>query len=335
MNELPETAVGIDVSYHTLSVFIDGDSQVREFSNDDAGHQEVLADLTRGRRRVRVVLEATGTYHLDAALALSANKRCRVSVVNPRSTKHFHEAQNIRAKTDSVDAKSLCAYALRMEFVEWVRPDGTALALRALVREQAQLTKERTRTTNRAHALQVSDSTPQALHDMLARQVEFIDAQLAELDAVLKRFERDHPSVGPQVQRLVTIPGIARTTALRLLSEFLLLDPTMDAKEVTAWAGLDPRPNQSGTSDRRRSISKRGSSRARAALYFPAVTAARVQGPLQDFHQRIVERSGQSMIGIIALMRKLLTIAWAMHRNDTEWNPELAMPKNPKKREAA
>lgn len=333
--ETAETAVGIDTSCNSLSVYIDGERQVREFANDDVGHQELVAELTRGGRRVRVVLEATGTYHLDVALALSAHSQCRVNVANPRTTKHFHEAQNIRAKTDSVDAKSLCAFALRMEFVEWKRPDRAFLGLRALVRQQAQLIKERTRIQNRAHALKVSNATPQFLHDLLTRQLEFIAKQLGELETELTRFERVEPSIRPHLRRLTTIPGVARTTALRLLSEYLLLDPTMDAKEIAAWAGLDPRPHQSGTSERRRSISKRGSSRIRTVLYFPAVTAARLEGPLHEFYLRIAERSGHSMVGIVALMRKLLTISWAMHCNATEWNPEMAMPKNRENRKAA
>ena len=330
-----ETPVGIDVAYRTLCVHIDGESTVREFDNDDSGRRALVAELTRRGRHVRVVMEATGTYHVDAALALSAHDRCRVSVVNPRQTKHFHEAQNIRAKTDTVDAKSLCAYALRMDFVEWTRPTATALALRALVRHHAQLTKEQTRIKNRAHALEVSASTPAMLLEMLSQQREFIDQQRKAIELALEQFEREHPSVAPYVRRFMTIPGFGRTTALSLLSEYLVLDSAMTSKEITAWAGLDPRPHESGTSTRRRSISKRGSARTRAALYFPAVTAARLQGPLQDFYLRITERTGQKMVGITALMRKLLINSWAMHRSATDWDAEKAAPRTQQNQKAA
>jgi len=202
-----ETPVGIDVAYRTLCVHIDGESTVREFDNDDSGRRALVAELTRRGRHVRVVMEATGTYHVDAALALSAHDRCRVSVVNPRQTKHFHEAQNIRAKTDTVDAKSLCAYALRMDFVEWTRPTATALALRALVRHHAQLTKEQTRIKNRAHALEVSASTPAMLLEMLSQQREFIDQQRKAIELALEQFEREHPSIAPYVRCFMTIPG--------------------------------------------------------------------------------------------------------------------------------
>jgi len=333
--KIEEVPVGIDVSYRTLCVHIDGESTVREYANDDEGHLALVTELTKRGRHVRIVLEATGTYHLDTALALSAHSQCRVSVVNPRQTKHFHDAQNIRAKTDPVDAKSLCAYARRMDFVEWAQPTRTSLALRALVRHHAQLTKERTRTSNRAHALQVSASTPPLLLDMLSHQIEFIDEQLKALEALLEHFEQEHPSITPYVLRLMTIPGVGRTTALSLLSEYLLLDQTMTSRQITAWAGLDPRPHESGASQRRRSISKRGSARTRAALYFPAITVTRLEGPLQDFYLRIVERTGQKMVGITAVMRKLITISWAMHRNATDWDAQMAAPRTQQNQQAA
>ena len=321
-----EIAAGIDTSRSTLWVMAEGQSEVRQYGNDDVGHRALIADLTRGGRRVRVVVEATGTYHLDLAMALSNHRLCRVSVINPRSSKHFHEAQNRRAKTDTVDAKSLCEYARRMEFVEWTQPDEVALTLRALTRHQAQLTKERTRAKNHAHALDVSKTTPKVLHDMVARQLAFIDSELEQVKALLDQFVADNASLAGQVKLLETIPGVGRTTALHLLSAFLLLDQEMGAKEITAWAGLDPRPQDSGTVERRRAISKRGSSRIRAALYFPAVTAARMEGPLRQFHERIADRKGLPMTGILALMRKILTVSWAIHRTGSAWDATKVMP---------
>jgi len=65
------------------------------------------------------------------------------------------------------------------------------------------------------------------------------------------------------------------------------------------------------------------------------VTAARLQGPLQDFYLRITERTGQKMVGITALMRKLLINSWAMHRSATDWDAEKAAPRTQQNQKAA
>jgi hypothetical protein len=64
---------GIDVSARTLDVAIDvgrGPVWTGVFDNTESGHRKLAQKLGARRRRVRVVVEATGVYHLDLALAL-------------------------------------------------------------------------------------------------------------------------------------------------------------------------------------------------------------------------------------------------------------------------
>ena len=68
-----ETEAGIDVSKDVLDVAVRRDARHLEtarFDNDAVGHKKLTRWLTRGGRTVRVVLESTGTYSLDVALAL-------------------------------------------------------------------------------------------------------------------------------------------------------------------------------------------------------------------------------------------------------------------------
>jgi transposase len=52
----------------------------------------------------KVVLEATGNYGLDLALALHRAKRVQVMVASPRAIAHFALAYLRRSKTDAMDA---------------------------------------------------------------------------------------------------------------------------------------------------------------------------------------------------------------------------------------
>ena len=75
--------VGLEVSAKELVVAREGKKGVRSFANTPAGHGELIQTLTRGGQRVRVVMEATGLYGLDVAIALSDAEGIEVMVANP------------------------------------------------------------------------------------------------------------------------------------------------------------------------------------------------------------------------------------------------------------
>lgn len=323
-----EWSVGVDVSAKQLHVAIEGVDEVLVFNNDAAGFKALVGKLTKGGRCARVVLEATGTYHLDLALVLHRHKRCRVSVVNPRSTKNFHDALNVRAKTDKVDARILLIYAERMAFAEWEAPDGPTLEYRALARYYDQLVREQTRVKNHLHAALVTGTTPEWIVEQHRQRLADISTMMNMAQSKLDEFAAEHDDIGQQVRLLMTVPGIGKVTAHALVALYRLLDPDMTSSEITAWAGLDPRPKESGSSVRgRRGISKRGSARARRALYMPAVTVLRGNSPMRHHYDRVVARAGKNMIGIVAIMRKLLIISWAIHRTKVPWNADKARPR--------
>ena len=86
---------------------------------------------------------------------------------------------------------------------------------------------------------------------------------------------------------------------------------------MASYAGLDVPSHQSGTVDGKRSISKRGNVRLRAALYFPAMVAVRYNQPLKENYSRIVEKHPtQKKIGIAAVERKLLLLMYMLWKKN-------------------
>lgn len=82
------------------------------------------------------------------------------------------------------------------------------------------------------------------------------------------------------------------------------------AKQAVAFAGLDVRHHESGTSVRGRArLSKRGNDQLRKALYMPAVVAMRLTSWGKAFTQRLSAAGKPKMVIIGALMRKLVQIA--------------------------
>jgi hypothetical protein len=90
---------------------------------------------------VRVCLESTGLYGLDAALALHADARVELMVANPRAVKDFARARSQRSKTDPLGARVLLEYAARMPFQRWQPPSAAGLQITALARRIHALTR--------------------------------------------------------------------------------------------------------------------------------------------------------------------------------------------------
>lgn len=322
MTAAPIQCVGIDVSSVEFHVAIEGHDDVAVFRNDDGGFKALIKKLTKRGRSARVVLEATGSYHLELACALADAEGVEVMVANPRSTKHFHMAQGLRAKTDRVDARSLMSFAQVMPFVPWTKPTASVLRLRACTRYMDQLVKDRTRLVNQRHSMRRARGTPELLLEQLDERIDAIDAMLRDAEALALSVARAEPLLNEDVDLLSTIPGIGKGTAVRMVAELASLPEDMTTKQLTAWAGLDPRPRESGSSLRgRRRISKRGSSRVRRILYMPAVTAQQHNPPLRALYQRVSVRSGAKMVGIVAVMRKLLVLSWTLLKNRQPWRP--------------
>src|SRR5262249_55993658 len=112
------------------------------------GQRERSEGVAKGGRWARVVLEATGVYSLDLALALDAARRIEVMVVNPRAARKFAEACLQRSSTDATMAVALREYAGRMEFVPWTPPLPQVREGRAIARRMAALTVGKSRELN-------------------------------------------------------------------------------------------------------------------------------------------------------------------------------------------
>jgi len=315
------TEAGIDVSKDVLDVAVRRDERRLEtarFANDAAGHTKLIRWLTKGGRPVRVVLESTGTYSLDIALALHRARGVTVMVANPRAIKQFTGALMQRSKTDLTAAVALRDFVIRMPFVAWEPPAAPVLELRGIARRIAALVVERTRERNRLHALHATaEASPIVCNDIdvnvrhLERRIELLSAQAVALIG-------QHAELQTAFDLLVSVPGIATHSAVQLLPELLVLPETMTVRQWVAHAGLDPRAHQSGTSvDKPARISKVGNAHIRRALYMPALVAVQHNRHVRAFFEKLVARGKTALQAYVAVMRKLLHAIYGMFTTRT------------------
>ena len=87
--------VGVDVGSRELVVAVERNGKRGEtlsFENTAEGHRKLIHSITKRGASARVVLEATGVYGFDLALALERASRVEVMVANPRAVSHFGRA---------------------------------------------------------------------------------------------------------------------------------------------------------------------------------------------------------------------------------------------------
>ncbi len=315
---------GIDVSARDLAVAIDnGTGRIWEgtFPNDPTGHRKLVRRLSRGPTAARVVVEATGIYHLDLCLALHDAKGIAVMVANPRTTKDFARAQLRRSKTDRTDAQSLLEFVRRMEFESWAPPKPSILALRAFSRRIQALLVTRAQEKNRLHADASVAATPPAIRESIERHIESINGEIEALTRHAIEVVAEEEDLVQRFAHLVSVKGIAQASAITLLAELSVLPNDMSAREWVAHAGLDPRHHESGTSvSSAVRISKVGNRHLRSALFLPALVASQHEPRVRAFYAQLLARGKKPMQALVAVMRKLLHAIHGMFHHDADFD---------------
>lgn len=336
---------GIDVSKRHLDACrqtVTGSSS-RRFANTPAGHRSLVAWLTPALRgaeaparpparppaeaspaeasSVRVVIEATGRYGLDLALALHQADRVQVMVANPKAVRHHAKAQLRRTKTDGMDAAILADYAGRMSFTPWTPPSREVRQLRAIARRIQALTRDRAREKNRLEAHTAYADACGVVTNDIEVTLRHLARRIDELVRQALKVISGCPDLTARAGHLMSVRGIAEKSAILLLGELAVLPPGMSVREWVAHAGLDPSAHESGTSVRApERISKIGNARIRGALYMPAHVAVRHEPHVRAFYEKLLARGKPKMVAIVAVMRKLLHAIYGMLKHGQDFD---------------
>ncbi len=323
---LKQSIAGIDVSAGKLDVaveFDEGRRSTETYDNDPSGHKKLCQWVTRGNRTARVVIESTGIYSLDVALALYRTPGVSVMVANPRSLKDFARASMLRSKNDPIDAASTLEYAIRMPFVPWEPPSREILEVRAISRRISALTIERAREKNRLHAMQASKESSHFVVNDIEVNIRHLDRRIDGLTSEAQKVIQECPEAARLFRLLVSVKGIAATSAVQILPELLVLPTGMSARQWVAHAGLDPMEHKSGSSvNLPTRISKVGNKNLRRALYMPALVASRREPNVRAFYEHLLEKGKKPLQALVAVMRKLLHAIFGMFKSGAEFDGE-------------
>lgn len=312
----PQIFIGIDVSSERLDVAVCPTGETASFSNDPAGAAE-LTNWATQRAPQLIVMEATGRYEMDAALALAASK-LPVSIVNPRQVRDFAKATGLLAKTDQLDAQLLARFAEAVKPESRFVPDEARAELEALLVRRRQLIEMLVAERNRMKL-----ARPGIRHG-IADHISWLKKRVDETDVEMRRQIRGSPIWKQKEDLLRTVKGIGRVIATMLLARLPELGK-LNRKQIAALVGVAPHARDSGQYRGRRTCWG-GRADVRAALYMGALVSIRYQGEMRTFYERLVKAGKAKKVALVACIRKLLTIANAMIRDGKSWQPNRALP---------
>ena len=326
MKGRPMTAyIGIDIAQDKFDVLVWRDAARPEpavFDNTRQGFNQCHRFLKkRHAHQAPVCMEATGIYYEELAHFLH-EKGYPISVVNPLQIKAYAQSQLRRNKTDRVDAAVIADFCRTQAPPLWTPPDPAWYELRALVRHLEDLETDRQRQRNRRGAVTRSAQPSSTVLDNLHDQIAFLTHQIEAVKQQIQQHIDHHPDLKQQRDLLVSIKGIGLLTAAKLLAEFGDMTHFDNVRQVVAFAGLNPKHRQSGSSVRgKTAISKMGRASIRAALYMPAINAKRFNPLLQPFVQRLAQQGLCESEIIVAVMRKLLHLAFGILKSGQPFDP--------------
>jgi len=303
--------VGIDVAKAALVVAVRPTNACWETTNDP----RALSLLVRRLRTLgptRIIIEATGRYHLPLHRAL-AEAGLPVAVVNPRQTRAFAKTLNRLAKTDVVDAHVLAHFAEVIPSRLTPVPDAETEALHDLVLRRRQLIDMRTADSNRLDGASATSVALLRRHlAWLSREMVLIEGELAD---ILKR-----PHFRERVAILRSVPGIGAQSAATLLTELPELG-SLPHKQLAALVGVAPLNRDSGNFRGRRTTWG-GRRTVRSALYMPTLAAIRCNPEIRTFYRRLVNDGRPKQLAVVACLHKLLTHLNALTRQNRHWQED-------------
>jgi transposase len=172
----------------------------------------------------------------------------------------------------------------------------------------------------RRHVEKKGRSLPSHVERVL-QTIEDLNPKIAEADKELEATAEQDPTC----KLLMTAPGVGPVTAVRFVAAIDEVERFEDGHGVESYLGLIPGESSSGDAKKKRmkGITKAGPPRVRWALTQAAWTAmrSRKNDPMVQWARQIEARRGKK-VAVIALVRKLAGVLFAMWRDGKAYDPQ-------------
>ncbi len=285
----------------------------------------------------------TGAHHWARELQV---RGYTVKLIAPQFVKPYVKSN----KNDHNDAEAICEAMSRptMRFVEVKSVEQQDI--QAVHRVRSELLGQRTAKGNQIRGLVAEYGlvAPQQLSSLRAAIPDWLedaenglterfrqllaglwgdlrelDKRVAELDAEIELMAKSDPLA----QRLQQLRGVGPMTATALVASVGSGEQFTKGRDLAVSLGLTPKQRSTGGKERLLGISKRGDPYLRKLLVHGARSVIYHAQNKEDGLSRWVlslEARSHTNVASVALANKTARIAWAMIRNGTDYQEELA-----------
>ncbi|MDR2876860.1 MAG: transposase [Chromatiales bacterium] len=158
----------------------------------------------------------------------------------------------------------------------------------------------------------------------IAQHINWLDTQIKHVTKLIRDHIDNDPDLRDKQALLDSIPGIGERTIAFLLAFCMHPGRFNNARQAAAFAGLDPRQHESGSSVRGKArLSKIGHALLRKALYMPAMVTLSKTAWGQSFRHRLSASGKPPKLIIGAMMRKLVHVAFGVLKSGKKFDPAL------------
>ena len=342
MQKIIKQCVGIDIAKASFTTcvckrMLSGETQtspVESFENNKHGFNQFIKwhrKITDPSVEIIFLMEATGIYYESIAYYLH-RLNLAVSVILPNKVKHYAKSLNIKTKTDIVDARIIAQMGAERQLPLWQPPAPILKQLRDLTRLYTDLKKERTVYLNRLESENASEETLHFVINTNRAILKKLEEQIKNCEIEIEKLIFAEEWLAEKIVKLMTIKGVGLITFAIIIAETQGFALVNNRKQLASYAGYDIVKRESGTSVKGKTrISKKGNSRIRAALYFPAMVASRHNLDLKEDYQRINIGKSSKMIGMTALQRKILLLIYTLWKNNEVYKQNENQPSGNRK----
>ncbi len=265
-------------------------------------------------------MEATGSYHERLADFL-VDHDFDVKVVNPLKIHSFSKAKLSRNKTDKADAKLIAEYGSKFDEISYQKMPENIRELKVLYRCSLDLKKQLIEC--KTH-LENQNVMPESVVQVWKNLLENLKIQIKNVEKQMMDIVKSSKDLLKRFEALITIPGIAQTTAIAILAEIQDISRFDNARQLAAYIGVTPKHRDSGTSvHSKTSIAKFGNAILRKALYLPATTAIRCCKSFAKFARKLKLRKKFWKQIVCAVIRKLLHAIYCVLKNNSNFNKNI------------
>lgn len=295
-----------------------------------------LSDFLLELPRSRVIVETAAESFRIADAARQAGHEVRVV---PATLVRSLGVGARKTKTDRRDARVLSEVSCRIDLPSVHIPSARAREWKAICGMHDVLVKTRTKLINnlrgwmRGQGLRIGPGKAETFAARMRRLESlpgYVVTQIEALAALNEKVRESEKRIETLAedelcQRLMTVPGVGPSTAVRFVAAIDDVTRFESAHKVASYFGLVPGENSSSDRQQRLSITKAGPASVRwvlgqAAWALQIRCRDRAARPLQLWAAEIARKHGKR-VATIALARKLSGVLYALWRDGTKYQP--------------